>query len=113
MATTTTTSTAVLMTVEKLTQCYAVMVNNRSERVLQTMDLLAPHKNFRDRRVCYTCGKNMVGTTLRDNLAWREFCISGHCQECQDKIKESYDEQEKLFAAVDEQEQPPVEDTEE
>lgn len=34
--------------------------------------------------ICTWCG--MSATKFRDNLSRREYCISGFCQDCQDKI---------------------------
>lgn len=37
-----------------------------------------------DTKTCVTCG-NPSGD-FRDDLSWKEFTISGMCQECQDSV---------------------------
>lgn len=35
---------------------------------------------------CVTCGSEKIKSEdFRDSLSWKEFTISGMCQECQDK----------------------------
>lgn len=42
----------------------------------------------KDNRKCPFCGKDMsdIKGMFRDKLSFKEFCISGLCQECQDKV---------------------------
>lgn len=44
----------------------------------------------KDNRQCPFCGKDMSNPEgmFRDKLSFKEFCISGLCQECQDKVFE-------------------------
>jgi len=35
---------------------------------------------------CATCGNDAQNHAFRDTLSWKEFNISGMCQECQDEV---------------------------
>ena len=35
---------------------------------------------------CVTCGGDAQKVAFRDPLSWKEFQISGMCQECQDEV---------------------------
>jgi hypothetical protein len=41
--------------------------------------------------ICVTCGKPV--TDFKDDLSSREYCISGMCQDCQDKTFGTGDEE--------------------
>ena len=36
--------------------------------------------------LCATCGHDVLDTSFRDELSFKEFTISGMCQKCQDDI---------------------------
>ena len=36
--------------------------------------------------ICSGCGSDVLDTTFRDELSFKEFTISGLCQKCQDDI---------------------------
>ena len=36
--------------------------------------------------LCATCGHDVLDTSFRDELSFKEFTISGMCQDCQDKV---------------------------
>lgn len=42
----------------------------------------------KDNKLCPFCGKDMSNPQgqFRDALSYKEFCISGLCQDCQDKV---------------------------
>lgn len=56
----------------------------------ELLDALPFAKFSRALKQCPFCGKDMSNPEgmFRDKLSFKEFCISGLCQECQDKVFE-------------------------
>lgn len=56
----------------------------KAPKIADVLDALSGRRTaIRDNR-CVACGGEAV--SFRDGLSWREYCISGLCQTCQDQI---------------------------
>lgn len=82
-------------------RAYDTMKSIKSKDVLDYMQRMAAHKNWLQRSVCPICGQSVIGGTLKDSLSWKEFCISGMCQNCQDNIFRDPDDDKKQDSSSD------------
>lgn len=73
-----------VLTAEKVDEAWAMIVGKKAPAILEQMVRSASHKTFLEEKACPLCGYALVGTKLADEASWRELCISGLCQGCQD-----------------------------
>lgn len=96
LATTTTAAMATkehtIITEDKAREAYDRIRAKKSPQVLQAMEIWAPYKKSMERAICPTCGKSVIGTTLKNELSWIEFNISAKCQDCQDESHKKADD---------------------
>ena len=63
---------------------------NKSPEIEKFLSLLTnsplTRKETIEQGICAGCGSDVLNTSFRDPLSFKEFTISGLCQKCQDEI---------------------------
>jgi hypothetical protein len=71
---------------QQVQYAYNKIRTTKSVDVVKNMQLLARCQNWMEQSRCPLCSVSVVGTRITDKKSWKEFCISGMCQECQNKM---------------------------